>query len=117
MTANISTERGRPPGFAGGINGSISSNCSPVRLLVYALLMALTVLFAFQLQLIRVSFFTSVRASQTTSERSIVSGVLWRALSEHHTGRSGVGDRDCSGHLSPLFLVGVHLRLKLLDAL
>ena len=76
MSAHISTERGRSPGFAGGISGSISSNCSRVRLLVYALVMAPTVLFVYQLQPNRVSFSTSVSVFHTASYNYVVDSRL-----------------------------------------
>ena len=37
----MSTSRGRPPDFAGGMSGSISCHCSNVKLLEYALPIAL----------------------------------------------------------------------------
>jgi len=55
----ISTSRGRPPGLAAGISGSSSSHWSEVRLLAYALLMALRVLYVVFTAYVLRAFFTA----------------------------------------------------------
>ena len=57
----------RPPGLGGGIKGSINSNWAWFRLLEYALLMTLSVLYLRIYSLCSESFFTHYLTFQTTS--------------------------------------------------